>query len=275
MNLQLFGKYNKTENNKSFTDAKHQFQFSYSIIPTNFANLSETNQAEKLGKFFDILRVIQDKIKITLSRRDIVTIVEGHQVVMPVIQVHLESYEPLGDMLERLKFEYIDNSRPPYHKIIREHLNKLEIQTIHDFEEYLVDSINSAETTIEYAKCFTLYAVPSTLPYAWIHNIFSICAEVQIWIRPIPHDESITKLTRYKDLIYEDSKNNRETASKYKRADDLMISLRRKETGLYKCVINCMVTETDKKLLNDSARQFKKNIKLHGGSFADVSASHF
>ena len=272
MKLQLLGQNLKEQNLKEKTKSKPQFQFSYSIIPTNFANLSETNQAEKLGKFFDILRVIQDKIKIMLSRRGVKVTVEGHQIVMPVIQVHLESNEPLKDILEQLKLQYLDNSRPPHHKIIREHLNKLEIQTIHDFKENFDDSAASTEIPIEHTKCFTLYAAPSTLPYAWIYNIFSICAEVQMWIRPIPHEESVTKMSRFKDLIYEDSKNNRETAAKYKRADDVMMSLRRKETGLYECVINCMVTETDKKLLNDSVKQFKKNIKIHGGSFADVSA---
>ena len=248
-----------------------QFQFSYSIIPTNFVNLSETNQAEKLGKFFDILRIIQDKAKITLSRRGIAVTVEGQQVVMPVMQAHLESNEPLGDMLERLKLEYVENSRPSYHRIIREYLNKMEIQTIHDYKEY-VDNLASPDMPSECAKCFTLYAVPSTLPYAWINNIFSSCSEVQMWIRPIPHEESITKMTRYKDLIYEDSRNNRESAEKYKRADDVVMSLRRKETGLYECVINCMIAESDKSLLNDSVKKFKKDIKLHGGSFADVSA---
>ncbi len=168
MKLHLLGQNLKKQNPKVKSKPKPQFQFSYSIIPTNFANLSETNQAEKLGKFFDILRVIQDKIKITLSRRGVTVTVEGHQMVMPVMQVHLESNEPLGDMLERLKLEYLDNSRPPHYKIIREHLNKLEIQTIHDFKENFDESAVSAEIPIEYAKCFTLHAVPSTLSYAYL-----------------------------------------------------------------------------------------------------------
>ena len=273
MRLNSLLKNQSTQKNTTFDNSsKPQFQFSYSIIPTNFTNLSETNQSEKLGKFFDILRVIQNKIKITLSRRDIEVTVEGHQIVMPVMQAHLESNEPLGDMLERLKLEYIENSRPPYHRIIREHLNKIEVQTDHDDKKNQDYSSTTFQTPTEYAKCFTLYSVPSTLPYAWINNIFSSCSEIQLWIRPIPHEESITKMTRFKDLIYEDSKNNRESAEKYKRADDVMTSLRRKETGLYECVINCMVVEPDKNLFNDSVKQFKKSTKLHGGSFADVSA---
>jgi len=45
------------------------FTYSYSIIPTNFINLSEESQVQRLGQFFDILNVIDDKIKITMSRR--------------------------------------------------------------------------------------------------------------------------------------------------------------------------------------------------------------
>ena len=248
---------------------KRQFQFSYSIIPTNFANLSETNQNERLGKFFDILRVIQDKIKITMSRKMMSIIVEGQQIMMPVMQVHLESNEPIGDMLERLKLEYIENNKPPQHKIIREYLNRLEIQTVDDFENLESSNVPSEA---QFAKCFTLYSVPATLPYAWINHIFSICTQVDMWIRPIPHDESVTKMARFKDLIYEDSKHSRESSEKYQRADNVMVSLRRKETGLYECTINCIILEHDKKTLDDSVKLFKKNIKLHGGSFSAVLA---
>ena len=45
-----------TQNNKS----SQQFKYSYSIIPTNFVNLSEENQVQKLGQFNYILRVIED-----------------------------------------------------------------------------------------------------------------------------------------------------------------------------------------------------------------------
>jgi len=44
------------------------FTYSYSIIPTNFINLSEEAQVQKLSQFFDILNVIDDRIKITMNR---------------------------------------------------------------------------------------------------------------------------------------------------------------------------------------------------------------
>ena len=56
-----------TPSKKSTT--KQQFEYSYAIIPTNFVNLSPENQMKKLGQFFDVLRVIENRIKITISKK--------------------------------------------------------------------------------------------------------------------------------------------------------------------------------------------------------------
>ncbi|WP_316504463.1 hypothetical protein [Nitrosopumilus sp.] len=49
---------------RSLTD----FAYSYFIVLTNFINLSEESQVQRMGQFFDILNVIDDRIKITMSR---------------------------------------------------------------------------------------------------------------------------------------------------------------------------------------------------------------
>ena len=245
------------QNNKPSTD--QQFKYSYSIIPTNFVNLSEEHQSQKLGQFNDILRVIEDRIKITMSRRRVPITVEGQITEMPVMQVHLESHQPLGDILDQIKLEYIAGDRPPENKIIKENLSNLEIKE--------TDNDNSI-----FAQCFTLHSLPASLPYAWITNIFQICSQVQILINPVPKDESITRMVRFKNIIYEDSKKDRSTAELYKRADDTENSLRRDDTGLYECIVNCMITAPDKKTLYANSKLFKKQIKRHGGSFAAVSA---
>ncbi len=254
----------KTENNPK------QFKYSYSIIPTNFVNLSEENQAQKMGQFFDILRVIEDRIKIITSRRMVPITVEGQTVDMPVMQVHLESHQPLSDILDQIKIEYISGDRPPKTKIVRENLNSMEIvqSSENNDNEFVENSYNNSI----FAQCFSLYGLPATLPYAWITNIFGLCSQVQIMINPVPKDEAITRMVRFKNIIYEDSKKDRATAELYKRADDTENSLRRDDTGLYECVINCMVTAPDKKTLHANSKLFKKQVKRHGGSFATVSA---
>ena len=100
-------KQNNIQNESQPKTSKSQFQYSYSIIPTNFVNLSEESQAQKLGQFNDILRIIEDRIKITMSRRMVSIIVEEQVMEMPVMQVHLESHQPLGDILDQIKVEYI------------------------------------------------------------------------------------------------------------------------------------------------------------------------
>ncbi|WP_316505940.1 hypothetical protein [Nitrosopumilus sp.] len=72
-------------NNQINKPSNQQFKYSYSIIPTNFVNLSEENQAQKLGQFNDILRVIEDRIKITMSRRLVPITVEEQITEMPVM----------------------------------------------------------------------------------------------------------------------------------------------------------------------------------------------
>ncbi|WP_316507184.1 hypothetical protein [Nitrosopumilus sp.] len=158
------GKKNNSQNNKP---SDKQFKYSYSIIPTNFVNLSEENQAQKLGQFNDILRVIEDRIKITMSRRLVAITVEGQITEMPVMQVHLESHQPLGDILDQIKLEYIAGNRPPENKIVKENLSSMEIQ----------ETDNDITT---FAQCFTLHGLPASLPYAWITNIFQLCLQVQI-----------------------------------------------------------------------------------------------
>ena len=263
-------KQQKNSRNHNSIEPKLQFKYSYSIIPTNFVNLSEENQAQKMGQFFDILRVIEDRIRITMSRRMVPITVEGQTVDMPVMQVHLESHQPLSDILDQIKVEYISGDRSPKSQIVRENLSNMEIvQTVHgDNNE---SSINNNENSV-FAQCFALYGLPATLPYAWITNIFGLCSQIQILINPVPKDESITRMVRFKNIIYEDSKKDRSTAELYKRADDTENSLRRDDTGLYECIINCMVTAPDKKTLHTNSKLFKKQVKRYGGSFAAVSA---
>ena len=133
MNPQLPGKKNQPskeiikeiKSKKKKTPAN--FPYSYSIIPTNFINLSEESQVQRLDQFFDILNVIDDKIKITMSRRIIPITVEGQIQNMPVMQVHVESHVPLADTLEQNRLEYISGVTPPQFRILKEHFSMLEI----------------------------------------------------------------------------------------------------------------------------------------------------
>lgn len=144
MKLNLFEKKSKenitiiNETSKKQTRKKrssNDFPYSYSIIPTNFINLSEESQIQRLGQFFDILNVIDDKIKITMSRRIIPITVEGQIQNIPVMQVHVESHVPLADTLEQNRLEYISGVNPPQFRILKEHFSMLEIVEVEPKED--------------------------------------------------------------------------------------------------------------------------------------------
>ena len=241
----------------------NNFTFSYSIIPTNFINLSEESQVQKLGQFFDILNVIDDRIKITMSRRIIPITVEGQIRQMPVMQVHIESHVPLADTLEQNRIEYISGVKPPKFRIKKEHYSMMELELVSEKEE---------DSQKLYSKTFTLDGIPATLPYAWITRIFDICSQVQIWINPLEKDEAITRMVRFKDIIYDDAKNNRITSELFQRADDIENSLRRDTTRLYEVIVNCTIIGNDRKSLKENTKIFKKHVKRYGGHFGAVSA---
>ena len=63
------------------------FEYSYIITPGNFLNLSEENKQKKLGQFFDVLRIIESLIRITMSKKIMLITIEGKEKPMPVMQV--------------------------------------------------------------------------------------------------------------------------------------------------------------------------------------------
>ena len=83
-----------------------------------------------------------------MSRRVVPIAVEGQITEKPVMQVHLESHQPLGDVLDQIKLEYIAGDRSPENKIVRENLSNLEIQE---------------NNITNFAQCFTLHGLPASV----------------------------------------------------------------------------------------------------------------
>jgi len=284
--LDLFGKKSKIDEHaitiKEQTSKKQillkkkksptDFAYSYSIIPTNFINLSEESQIQRLGQFFDILNVIDDLIKTTMSRRIMPITVEGQIQNMPVMQVHLQSHVPLADTLEQNRLEYISGVTPPQFQIKKEYFSMMELVEVipEDTNNNNDGDTNTGEKI--FSKTFTLDGIPATLPYAWITRIFDICSQIQMWYNPLDKDEAITRMVRFKNIIYDDAKSNRVTSELFKRADDAENSLRKDTTRLYEVVVNCTVVGEDRKSLKENCKTFKKHLKRYGGHFSAVSA---
>ena len=226
----------------------NKFKFSYVISPTNFVNLKPEKKVERLHEFFDVLKVIDDRIKITISNKVLPIVIEGQTTESKIIQVHLESHKPLGINLERNGFDYIEGERPPNLKITKEKLGEMQLEL--DSQKF-------------HSKIMTLHSVPSQLPPAWITQVFSLCSQVQMWFSPIPKKAAIKRMAMFKNVIYEDSKKDKVLAEIHKNADDTEVQLKQGKTQLFEVVTNCTVASPLKKGTVNSNEKFQKRDKKH------------
>jgi len=168
------------------------FQHFYTITPTNFTVLSEDKQKRKLGDFFSLLKQLNKEMMITLERTPITVNHKGVDTKMNVLQVLVDSVDPLDDILEKIGFTFsIDES---HHPITINHESSKIFSTSHMDKKY--------------GRAYTLYKHPSRLPPAWIHSVFSIFDKIRIHISPILPDKAMSKIDN-KELLYVDNKSQK------------------------------------------------------------------
>jgi len=93
-----------------------KYNYSYSIKPTNFLILSEEKQQRKLGDFFSLLESTDKEILITLTRNPITVNYKNKETEMEVLEVLLDSKEPLDSSLEQIGFSF---SRDEIHQQLK------------------------------------------------------------------------------------------------------------------------------------------------------------
>lgn len=215
------------------------------MTPANFMILSEDKQARKLQDFFSLLRTLQKSIRITLARNPIMVPYKGKETRMDVMQVLLDSKEPLDAILEKLGFTYtIDESREEI------------IVTNEHSRNFLTD----IEYVQYYGRAYTLYKMPSALPAAWIHSVFATFHKLQICISPIKPDDAMRKIEN-KELLYVDNKSQK--ADLQKKLNDIRMLKQNLELGnshVYEFVVNGFVFGESKSELIKLNSQVQRNL---------------
>ena len=233
------------------------FEYGYIITPGNFLNLSEENKQKKLGQFFDVLRVIEKPVRITMSKKIMLITIEGRQKPMPVMQVHIESNAPLSDILNQIKFDFASEQRPPNVMVKKEYLKSMMVTEL----------IDGVESDPMYAATYCLESLPARLSYAWITGIFTACSHIQMWCIPIENNDAEIRLNRFIHFIEEDAKSSSQSKELYHKAVNTRNLLNRSETKLYEIIVNCTVMTPDKKQLKAEEKKFIEKTRQQKGSF--------
>ena len=257
--MNLFGA-NSSNTNKKLTPF---FEYSYIITPGNFLNLSEENKQKKLGQFFDVLRIIESPICITMSKKIMLITIEGKEKPMPVMQVHIESNEPLSDILNQVKFDFEAKQRPPNLIVKKEYLKSMNLVEITD---------DNFESDPIYSSTFCLESLPARLSYAWITSIFTACSHIQMWFTPIDNNNAEIRLNRFIHFIEEDAKTSQQSKELYSKAINTRNLLNRSETKLFEIIVNCTVMTTNKTQLKAEEKKFIEKTRQQKGSFHLLAA---
>lgn len=225
----------------------------YTVTPGNFATLPEAEQKKKIGAFLELLRALTRPARITLSRKMLVVPVGGSQTGMPVLQVRLSSPEPLGRVLDSLRYEYAEElggaARPA-----RERLDCVEID---------------AGGGRAWARCMALASVPRELPWGWLAtSMFPACHEASVWIEPIPHAEALGRVRRRRDLLHEAALRSREAAAEHAALERAEESMRATRSGLYRCRVTCVAASRERSGLKGAVRALREAASASGAVFA-------
>ena len=258
--MNLLGVNNSSSANKKLTPF---FEYSYIITPGNFLNLSEENKQKKLGQFFDVLRIIESPIRITMSKKTMLITIEGKEKPMPVMQVHIESNEPLSDILNQVKFDFEADQRPPNLIVKKEYMKSMMLAEITD---------DNLESDPIHTSTFCLESLPARLSYAWITFIFTACSHIQVWLAPIDIHNAEIRLNRFIHFIEEDAKTSQQSKEIRDKAINTRNLLNRSETKLYEIIVNCTVMTTDKTQLKAEEKKFIEKTRQQKGSFHLLAA---
>ena len=198
---------------------------------------------------------------------------------MPVIQVHIESNEPLSDILNQIKFDFEADQRPPNLIVKKEYLKSMKLAELIEIKKdddeqnnNNDDTITPPETTIIesdpiYTSTFCLESLPARLSYAWITSIFSACSHIQMWFTPIDVNNAEIRLNRFIHFIEEDARISQQSKEIRDKAINTRNLLNRSETKLYEIIVNCTVMTTDKTQLKAEEKKFIEKTRQQKGSF--------
>ena len=247
------------------------FEYGYIITPGNFLNLSEENKQKKLGQFFDVLRIIEKTVRITMSKKIMLITIEGKEKPMPVMQVHIESNEPLSDILNQVKFDFEAEQRPPNLVVKKEYLKSMMLaEMITDNDDD--DHYRAIESDPIYSSTYCLESLPARLSYAWITSIFNACSHIQMWFTPIYDNDAEIKLNRFIHFVEEDAKTSSQSKELLEKATSTRNLLNRSETKLFEIIVNCTVMTPDKTQLKAEEKRFIEKARQQKGLFHLLAA---
>ena len=224
------------------------FEYFYTVDPSNFHSLPDEKQKQKIGEFLDMLRSLEKIIRITFTRKAVPLMVDGKSKARQVLQILIASKEPLTGIFDDLMYEYT-------------------VDDTHARIQFTKERLGSLEYAQGHVKCLTLYDLPSQLGWTWVHNIFTMCEQIDIWIEPLERERSMNMLRRKRSMLMKRAVTDRVAASEYADAETVENMLNQDIGKMYRFGMNVMLHGKTLKDLSVAVKEFRRHTRVAGGKF--------
>lgn len=238
----------------SFPEKTKLSTFAYEIKPTNFGTLPDDKKMIALSKFFQTLSSIQKPIRIIMLKEPLELEVENETRYLQIPRTYVVSSESLELILEQIGLEYSVVTSAPDWKVKSENLNNV-----------ILENDN-------FAKCYTLYKIPSILPAAWAHSLLSRVDMVSIWLKPIESHKAISQMIRYTGLVGTGAARSHSARYSFQKGQQVLEALSRQETKLFNCSVVVTIITRDLISLKIADKNFKTTMRANLASFDATSA---
>lgn len=226
-----------------------KIEFIYEIKPTNFGTLPDDKKIVALGKFFNVISAIQKSIRILMIKEPLTLEMGGNTRMLHIPRTYLVSEEPLEQFLQQVGLEYSMATSKPRWDIQEEHMSYLKLKD---------GSL---------ARCYTLYRIPATLSAAWAHQLLVYSDLVSIRMKPIENHRAISSINRFVGLVGASMTKNPAAHYKYEKGMELLQTLARQETKLFRCSLVTMIKAEHSFALKLADKNFKNAIRSTLSSF--------
>ena len=155
---------------------------------------------------------------------------------------------PLTSILDSLLYEYTVDGEHQRIRFTKEKLGYIEYPEGH-------------------VRCLALYDVPAQLRWAWVHEVFATCGQIDVWINPMEKEDALNTMRRKRSMLIKRAETDKRAAEEFRQAESVEERLHKGMDKIYRFGMTAMVYGKTLKDLKANTKDFKKNLRVIGGMF--------
>ncbi|MDR0372998.1 MAG: DUF87 domain-containing protein [Nitrososphaerota archaeon] len=223
----------------------------YEVFPTNFVMLPKQKRQETLGRFQRLLNSLPCQTKLFAVKTQKTLSITENELTTTYYRFYIETCEPIDWLIEQCGFKHHPLTERPQTKPTQ------------PFPKYLTLEDGKLQRT------FTIYQLPSTLLPGFISELYGLCDQVLICIKPLAPEIASSHMGKYlrllKSILLADQTKGRITKDeiklKHNMAQATYQGLITGSTRLFEIKINLTINANNPEDLKAQTKKLKDTLQ--------------